>query len=318
MVLNVLVLVTGCASPSSDWRGPARPARVSLSAWPSRAAPASVLSSPRYTIYTTLPQGHRRAALAQVLEGAYAEYQSLAPAVALDDRPMHCFIFAERKEWEDLTRRRTGDDVAMYLQIPRGGYTIGDWFAVWSDTDQGFFSATAHEGWHQYVARHFEGRLPPFLEEGVACLFEDVRMVGGLPRWNTSVNGGRIDALAIAAKEDLLRPLEELITLHAGEVVQAPRARISAFYAQSWAFARFMNEAEGGRYRPMFRRLLADAAAGKLPRVWKPGATKGLLERYLQQDFAGIEQAYGAFVRRMVTTGRRSDRRNPVGPRLQG
>ena len=50
--------------------------------------------------------------------------------------------------------------------------------------------------------------------------------------------------------------------MHAGHVVQAPRERINAFYAQSWAFARFLNEAEGGRYRPMFRKLLADAAAG--------------------------------------------------------
>jgi hypothetical protein len=298
VLLIVVALLGGCASSSSsrDWTGPTRRAPVSLSPWTSRPAPASVLSSPRYTIYTTLPAGDRRDALAQVLEGAYAQYQLLAPATPIDDRPMHCFVFADREDWEDFTSRRTGDDATMYLSIPRGGYTIDDWFVAYSDTDRGIVSAAAHEGWHQYVARHFVGRLPPFLEEGVACLFEDVRVEQGLPRWNTSVNPGRVHALTAAMANGGLWPLEELVTLDAGYVVQTSRPRTNAFYAQSWAFARFLNEAESGRYRPMFQRLLADAAAGRTPTVWKRGEAKAALERYLGQDFAAIERAYDAFV----------------------
>jgi hypothetical protein len=303
VILSAFALVAiGCASPSRDWTGPARAERVVVNAWSSRPVPAAVLNSPRYTIYTTLPDGKRRDALPQVLEGAYAQYQAIAPAKLVDDRPMHCFVFAERKEWEEFTSRRTGDDAPMYLQIPRGGYTIDDWFVAYSDSDRGIYSAAAHEGWHQYVARHFKGRMPPFLEEGMACLFEDVRMTRGLPRWNTSVNPARTAALTLAAKENDLWPLEELIGLHAGHVVQAPRARINAFYAQSWAFARFLNEAEGGRYRPMFRKLLADAAAGEIRKPYDPTNTKALLERYLRQDLDEIEQSFANFVTQ-ITTG---------------
>lgn len=264
-----------------------------------------MLSSPRYVIYTTFAERKRRNALAQVLEGAYIQYQLFAPTTPLDDRPMHCFIFAKRTEWEEFTDRQTGRDAAMYLQIPRGGYTIDDWFAAWSDTDQGLFNTAAHEGWHQYVARNFQGRLPPFLEEGIACLFETVRIERGLPRWNTSLNPLRAQMLRRAAEEGHVWRLDELIALDAGHVVQTLRPRINAFYAQSWAFARFLNEAEGGRYRPMLQEFLADAAVGKTPRRWEPHETRRALERYFQQDFAEIERAYTLFVRRITSEGRR-------------
>jgi hypothetical protein len=257
-------VITGCVASRRDvWTGPSRAANVDVQPWTSHGtAPAFVLQSPRYRIYTTLPDGSRRSALPQVLEGAYAQYHALAPTPMLDDRPMSCFVFAQREEWAEFTARKTGQDAAMYLQIPRGGYTIDDWFVAYSDSDHALFSAAAHEGWHQYVARHFRGRLPPFLEEGVACLFEDVRMNDGLPRWNLAVNPDRTTELTKAAKNLQLWPLEQLIAMHAGDVVDQPQERIDAFYAQDWAFARFLLEAEGGRYRPMFQLWLAETAAG--------------------------------------------------------
>ena len=307
VALALFACAAGCASHRAfAGSGPTRRAPVSVEPWSDRAAPASVLSSRRYTVYTTLPAGAARDALPQVLEGAYAQYQALAPAAPLDDRPMHCFVFAHRAEWEEFTNRRTGGDATMYRQIPRGGYTIDDWFAAWSDSDRALFNTAAHEGWHQYVARHFAGRLPPFLDEGIACLFEEVRLVRGQPRWDTSLNPIRSETLARASRDGDLWSLDELVTLDAGEVMDTSRPRINAFYAQSWAFARFLNEAEAGRYRPMLQKLLADAAAGRTPRRWAPGEARAALERYLQQDFAATERSYDAFVRQLTagTDGR--------------
>jgi len=34
------------------------------------------------------------------------------------------------------------------------------------------FSALGHEGWHQFNSRHFKFRLPSWLDEGIAMLFE--------------------------------------------------------------------------------------------------------------------------------------------------
>jgi hypothetical protein len=301
------IVLTGCASGRGNgWDGPSRPAHVDATRWTAHDAPASVLRSPRYAIYTTLPRGARRDALPQVLEGAYAQYQAIAPAPMVDDRPLSCFIFDRRDEWAQFTALRTGKDAAMYLQIPRGGYTIDDWFVAYSDNDHALFSAAAHEGWHQYAARHFKGRLPPFLEEGFACLFENVRMISGLPRWNLTVNPER--ARALARKRDRLWPLEQLIAMHAGDVVDQPQDRIDAFYAQTWAFARFLLEADGGRHRAGVQRWLADTACGGGrvgAKPWQAAETKGLIEYYLGHDLASLEQDFGAFVIQITREGDR-------------
>ena len=52
------------------------------------------------------------------------------------------------------------------------------------------------------------------------------------------------------------------MTMHAGEVVALPGSKIEAFYAQNWAFAEFLWDAENGKYRPAFQRLLTDCANG--------------------------------------------------------
>src|SRR5207247_1086742 len=129
--------------------------------------------------------------LAQTLEGAYGHYHMLTPSVPETREPMKCYVFARRQEWASFTSEKTGADAAVYLQITRGGYTIRDWFVAYYIGQAATCSVTAHEGWHQYVSRHFKSRLPPFLEEGTATLFEDVQFVNKLPRWDLSINPTR-------------------------------------------------------------------------------------------------------------------------------
>ena len=320
MVICILFAV-GCSLSRGPraWVGPTTAAPIATSPWhvpvPSDT-PGVAIRTPRYLIYTTIEDERLRAAVAQVMEGAYEQYRLLAPGVAPSGEPMRCYVFGQRRQWTQFTESRTGEDAAIYLQITRGGYTVGDWFVAYDIGGGATYSVAAHEGWHQYVARHFKGRLPPFLEEGVACLFETVRMRGNphaggqLPRWNWGVNPTRSAGLRDAVEAGRLWPLEQLITLHAGEVVNQPRERIDAFYAQNWAFARFLWDAEGGRYRPQFQRLLEETAAGTLNdptgtlrharRNWNPAAAKPILEHYLGQELATIEAAYLAYVGQLV------------------
>ena len=135
-------------------------------------------------------------------------------------------------------------------------------------------------------------------------------MQGALPRWNISVNPARAYALSKAARAGQLWPLDELVTMHAGEVVDLPAAKVDAFYAQNWAFARFLLEAEGGRYRPKLQRWLADTAAGTVydpggtlrtpGKAWDSSGTRAVLEHYLGEDFASIERAYAAYVAQLT------------------
>jgi hypothetical protein len=329
MLSLLLARVTGCSTPSTSrtWSGPSTPVPVSTQPWtppvPS-ATPGVAVRTSRYLIYTTIEDERLRAATAQVMEGAYEQYRTLAPGVAPSDRPLECYVFGQRPQWAAFTESRTGTDAAIYLQITRGGYTVGDWFVAYDIGGGATYSVAAHEGWHQYVARHFKGRLPPFLEEGIACLFETVRMdgnphVGGqLPRWNWAVNRTRSAGLREAVERGNLWPLGQLITLHAGEVVNLPRERIDAFYAQNWAFARFLWDADGGHYRPMFRRLLEETAAGTLhdptgtlraaTRNWNPAAARPILEHYLGQDLSEIERAYETYIGQIVAAEAARDR----------
>src|SRR5207237_4109924 len=124
------------------------------------------------------------------------------------------------------------------------------------------YSVAAHEGWHQFVARHFRSRLPPFLEEGIATQFENIHFAGELPRWNLPVNPDRVQRLRQTLDLHTAYPLSKLITMHAGDVVGSGGEKIESFYAQNWAFVRFLWDAQKGKYRAAFQKLLADTAAG--------------------------------------------------------
>jgi hypothetical protein len=310
--LTVAACSSGQSSSADQWNGPTVLASVNVNdATSSDSNTAKVIRTEHYSIYSTIqdrPDLLNR--MGQLMEGAYGIYRTLAPSVPPTDHPMRCYLFNTRLEWVDFTRLHTGPQASIYLQITRGGYTIHDWYVAYFIGDIATYSVAAHEGWHQFVARHFKGRLPPFLEEGMACMFENVNWDNDLPRFNLSLNPARTLSLRKAEDEGELFPLKELITLHAGQVVGRSDVRIQAWYAQDWAFARFLREGENGKYRPALERLLADTAAGtvydptgSLRRSylgWNPAGVTPLLEHYLGEDLSVTEQAYQQFMHKVA------------------
>jgi hypothetical protein len=297
--------ISGCKSTEpSTWQGPTTLQPVASEPWNYHNRPGQTLKTEHYQIHTTIPKDDFLNRLAQVMEGAHEQYQKLAPQVKTSDRPMDCYVFANRFEWAAFTREHTGDDSKVYLKINRGGYTIGDWFVAYFIGDINTFPVAAHEGWHQYVSRNFKSRLPPFLEEGIATQFEAIRWEAGLPRWNLDYHPMRAQRLRRACDDHYLWPLEQLVTMHAGDVVGLSGEKIEAFYAQNWAFARFLWDADGGKYRPAFQKLLVETAngtvydpTGRRPAVgFQPQSIRPLLEHYLQMPFPAIEQAYLKYV----------------------
>jgi hypothetical protein len=164
----------------------------------------------------------------------------------------------------------------------------------------------AHEGWHQFVARNFKTRPPPFLEEGLACMFENIEWEQRLPRWDVSVNHMQLAHLRAALRDGSLLPLSRLCAMHAGQVVATSRSQIQAFYAQSWAFARFLLATRDSR-RDALRRMLLNLAGGQ----WESQAGRGaildpagairLLEHYLGEDISKIDGEYRRYVIRICS-----------------
>jgi hypothetical protein len=306
----------GCATrrPTlGTWEGPQLLSTSSVEAWSFRGEPAKRIRSRNYVIYTTIDDDDVLSLLPQVMEGALEQYRKVAPGIVQSESPMECYVFARRLEWESFTKQHTGQDSTVYLQIRRGGYAIRDRYVAYYIGRYATASVAAHEGWHQYVARHFVGRLPPFVEEGLACMFEGIGWQGNddtLPRWNLSINQVRVQALRRACETNKLWPLERLVTMHAGEVVEENGERVDAFYAQAWAFAKFLWEADGGRFRPALQRWLAETASGKVfdptrthnkaGGAWNRNAVRPMLEHYLELDFATIDKLYQAYVKRVA------------------
>ena len=295
-LICLAALVGGCASSNRNV-GPAS-AIVRIDPWIFDGDHGAAIVTRHYVIYTTIPDERWRESFAQLMEAALAQYSQLAPDVPLTHRPMECYVFASRREWATFTSAKTGTDATIYLHITRGGYTVRDWFVAFYIGEAGTFSVAAHEGFHQFAARHFKTRIPPFLEEGIACLFENVQWEMGVPTWKLDTNPNRLGSLRTAIAAGQFIPLSELITLHAGQVVNGPKARISAFYGESWAFAQFLWTADNKKFRPRLQRLLADAAAGKIQGIlsrpidavfWNPATAKPLLERYLGSDLQTLD-----------------------------
>jgi len=271
--------------------------------------PGTRVDLPHYTIYSTLEDRTVLNQLCDVLENALTAYRDVAGGVAISPQPMVCYVFGSRSQWAAYTKAHEGEDAAVYLQVNRGGYTAGDQFVAYWIGDIGTFSVAAHEGWHQFAARNLKGRFPPFLEEGIACLFEQPEWIDGLPHFDITHNPPRLSALRAAADEEQLYPLGDLVRMHAGQIVGKRAARIEAFYAESWAFARFLLEADHGRYRPALNHMIADAADGNLfaddsiesptggGPLWNPASAKPMLEHYLDQPLGKIEIAFAKYVR---------------------
>ena len=143
-------------------------------------------------------------------------------------------------------------------------------------------------------------------------MFEDVDWRGdpALPRWDLSENPTRITGLYRTVRRGGLSPLSQLSSMHAGQVVNTTPGRIEGFYAQSWAFARFLWDGENAKYRPALQKMLAELAAGQPygrrdispgpEGTWDPRTAKPLLEHYLGKPLAEIDREYQQYMRRLV------------------
>jgi hypothetical protein len=306
--VSVALLLAGCAAAAPIvLDGPVAPVPFQVQGWSYQGNPGWCVSSAHYRLFTTLNDTEINRSVIQVMEAALTEYQKIAPGVPLSDKPMDCYLFGARQQWVDFTRRHTGIDARIYLQITRGGYTVRDWYVAYFVGEAATYSVAAHEGWHQFVFRNFKGRLAPFLEEGIATMFEDIHWHHDLPQWNLALNRSRVAALRRAVEGNYLYPLDQLIGMHAGNVVNQSSNRIEAFYAQCWAFAAFLWSGDGGKYRAAMRRLMSDTADGTLfdpsgafadgRRPWNPAGVRPILEHYLGMNLSSMDAAYQRFIK---------------------
>ncbi|OHB65069.1 MAG: hypothetical protein A2Y77_11845 [Planctomycetes bacterium RBG_13_62_9] len=294
------------------------PALVSVEPWENKYVPGLKLTTDHYEIFSTILEPLMLRMVPGFIEAAYRGYNDQLPQPIETATRFSIYLFADRQQWEDFTYTFAGDQAPLFCKIKTGAYYLNGACVVYDIGPKRTLSAIGHEAWHQFNSRHFKYRLPSWLDEGVAMLFETSVCEGGLFRFDPAGNIQRLGALKDALGKAEHIPLKELVATSPGEVLATDQTQaVMAFYSQSYALVRFLREASYGKRLSSYRKLLSDGLLGRwpldesagitaedrnLPRtvVWNRQVGPQLFEHYIGADLDRLEQEYLVFCRRIV------------------
>lgn len=307
-----LALIAG--SGCSTARQPT-PAVFSQNEWTSPTNVKGIqIITEHYDLRTTSPDVPLKQYLPGFMETAFRGYAGMVRPSRETAQPMVVYLFGTRDEWASFTRVTFPAQAHTYLHLHAGGYTDqASGMAVAHDLGRDrTLALLAHEGFHQYVARHLERPLPPWLNEGLACQFEAFKLVGGEPVFTPKQNYLRRNSLRSAlSQKDAFIPLPDLLGMHAGEAVVETGQVVRSYYAQVWALILFLQQGGDGQYARQFAALLADAGTDRLDAAvgayrattpdnshLSPGEI--IFRHYITEDLKTCQEQFFAFGRQIV------------------
>ncbi len=286
--------------------------------WNNPYGPGLKLTTAHYEIFTTLLKPLMLRRSAGLIESAYKAYNLQLPEPVETKIKFTIYLFADRRQWEDFTNNFAGEQAAMFCRIKAGAYCHNGACVAYDIGSERTFSVLAHEGWHQFSSRHFKFRLPSWLDEGVAMLFETQGIKEGAFGFEPAENAYRLNALKKTLLNNKMLPLSELIATTPGDVLATDQTEaVMGFYSQSYALIRFLREAGGGERLSDYHRLLADGLRGNwpldevsrkiavdrnIPRniLWNHLVSLVLFHEYIGDDYEPVEKEYLAFCRQIV------------------
>ena len=290
----------------------------SVEPWKNEYGPGLKLTTAHYEIYTTLFNHAMICKIPRFIETAYQAYNSQLPKSIETLAKFPVYLFAERSQWEHFTWTFTGEQAQMFYKIKAGAYCHNDACVAYDIGPERTFMALGHEGWHQFNGRIFRYRLPSWLDEGVAMLFETHRTEDELIYFVPGENNYRLASLGKTLANNKIIPLRELTAINPGQVLATDETEdVMAFYSQSYALVRFLREADSGKRMGIYQKLLADGLWGNWPLdevskevaidrnrprtvLWNHVVGTLLFQKYIGEDFERIEQEYLAFCRQIA------------------
>lgn len=294
---------SGMLQPKPE-RAPVEAARED---WSFGRRQGSKLTSAHYAIYTTCRSRPFVQALPDFMEACYEAYSTLLPPRAEPSQPMETYLFQSRWDWERFTEKFAPDRADTYKKIRRGGYSERGITVSHYNSQRATLSILAHEGLHQFLEMTGRGRIPAWVNEGLACYFESFDIVDGRPVFTPENNSLRAPYLREALIRDALIPLEEILGTHAGIAVHQPSSHVRSYYAQEWSLVVFLLSDEApADYRDGFRALLLDLgtpemqrrAQSRLDAAGGAGMSTGeaVFRAYISDDFQKFDADYRNFL----------------------
>ena len=293
------------------------PALGSVEVWENDYGPGLKITTDHYEIFTTLLEPLMLSQVPGFVESAYRGYNNQLPQPIETASRFTVYLFAKRKQWEDFTKTFTGPQAPLYCKIKAGAYYLNGSCVTYNIGRERTFSVIGHEGWHQFNSRHFTFRLPSWLDEGCAMLFETSRYDRGLFYFEPSRNINRLGALKKSLMTNKMIPLRQLVGMNPGEALTTSQDAVTAFYGQCYALVRFLREDDYGKRLGNYHKLMMDGLKGEWPleekgrRIaadrnipltvwWNRAVGTELFEYYISGDFDRIEQEYLTFCRKIV------------------
>ena len=293
------------------------PAVEAVEVWQSDYGDGLLITTAHYEIRTTLKDPLMLDRLPGFIEAAYQGYQSQLSAPISTQHKFSVYLFADRPQWEDFTKTFTGEMAPMYMKIKAGAYYLNGSCVAYNIGMSRTFGVVGHEGWHQFNSRHFRYRLPSWLDEGIATLFEASVSANGTAKFDPAQNLDRLGALKLTAAKGKMMTLDQLISLNPGEVIIENDDAVMAFYAQSYALVRFLREENYGRRLGRFHQMLLGGVNGTWPLdetaktvatdrnipltvAWNRYVAATLFQAYITADMAAIQKEYTAFCNKIT------------------
>lgn len=314
----ILLLGSGCENKRDEGFEPVESPPYESQEWSYGRAAGRQLTTEHYHLLTTVEDENLLTALPQVLETCFVYYSYLVPTASPPGQRMQIYLFATRGQFESFTRRMFPQRAELLLRVRRGGYTEDGIAVIEYVSHQTTFPIIAHEGFHQYAHFCIRGRIPAWLNEGLAVLCEGYRMSGsGVFEFDGWYNPLRRNTLIdiVQRRRDL--PLPELLRMNAGHVVGGPARTVGAYYSQLWALLLFVQEGEDGKYADGFRRLLDTVGTQDMEAYAQAAYVtssaesfnfgEALFSSFISDDLSTVAAEYQRFVEQRIMGGR-SDR----------
>jgi hypothetical protein len=340
LILCLLVGLVGCSQPSSSFQstispdaGPnlntttglidylqVEPTVRHVASWDNPYGQGLVIETRHYRVYTTLLEPLMLRQVPSFLESAFRAYQRQLPEPVSSSEPLVVYLFDSRTAWEAYTRDTAGENAEIYLQIQAGAYVADGVCAAYNIGRRQTFSVLGHEGWHQFTQQYFTYRLPSWLDEGIATLFETCRYERGQFVFQPTSNMLRLGTLKLQLLEGELISLNELLVLNPGQLLSGYNVDphgATAFYSQVYALVRFLREDGYGMRLRAYRAMLHGAAHGDWPiedRLldvaadrqavltvgWNIQTSQALFGYYFGKDLDAMNAEYQAFCRKIT------------------
>jgi hypothetical protein len=298
---------------------------VAVERWPKQTGQGLKLITEHYEICTTFMEPLVLRQLPRFMELAYQGYTAQLPVPIKSARRSTVYLFADRGQWEQFTRDFAGEHAELFCAIKEGAYCHNGACVAYNIGRTRTFSALAHEGWHQFSGRHFKYRLPSWLDEGVAMLFEQFSHENGTFRFAPQDNDYRIGDLKQTITGRKMLPLRDLLAMNPGEVLAVDQSQaVRSLYSQWYALVRFLREGSHGARLAGYQKMLADGADGNWPIdsiskeiardrnkprtvLWNEIVGIALFKAYIEADLDQIQREYLAFCRQIAAPNHASD-----------